>query len=137
MRYKFRAKPLNSEYYVYGNLSYDVDGNPHIRYFNKNGVYVVESVEPDSIGEYLGFADKNGKDVFSGDKVKFVFSRCYDEEYQNIVGVVQRDYLGTYVLRAVNEEYPQAGHAYYLKDAYDLEARYKDKVCHVGAITVL
>lgn len=136
--YKFRGKSLNSDHYVYGDLTYSANGSAYINYFNVCDDRIAKSVTLKSIGQYLGFVDKNGKEVFSGDRVKLIYRKSYDEEAQVVIGVIQRDFIGTYVLMPVDDNFPQAGHAYYLKDVYDLDVSYDDKkVPHVAGVTVI
>ena len=94
----------------YGALTFDDNGTPYICY-NEDGVFHRERVN--HAAKYLGFADKNGKDVFNCDKVELIYSTSYDEERIKLVGFARCDYLGTYVFVPV-EEGSDMGHAYYL-----------------------
>ena len=117
----------------YGALTFDDNGAPYICY-NEDGVFHRERVN--HAAKYLGFADKNGKDVFNGDKVELIYSTSYDEERIKLVGFARCDYLGTYVFVPV-EEGSDMGHAYYLCKVYGLGVKYVNGVPWVGAVTLL
>ena len=117
----------------YGALTFDDNGTPYICY-NEDGVFHRERVN--HAAQYLGFADKNGKDVFNCDKVELIYSTSYDEERIKLVGFARCDYLGTYVFVPV-EEGSDMGHAYYLCKVYELGVKYVNGVPWVGAVTLL
>ena len=117
----------------YGTLTFDDNGTPYICY-NEDGVFHRERVN--HAAKYLGFADKNGKDVFNCDKVELIYSTSYDEERIKLVGFARCDYLGTYVFVPV-EEGCDMGHAYYLCEVYGFGVKYVNGVPWVGAVTLL
>ena len=117
----------------YGALTFDDNGTPYICY-NEDGVFHRERVN--HAAKYLGFADKNGKDVFNCDKVELIYSTSYDEERIKLVGFARCDYLGTYVFVPV-EEGSDMGHAYYLCKVYGLGVKYVNGVPWGGAVTLL
>lgn len=65
---KFRAKKINSNDWVYGNLL-ERFGMTLIHYV-KNGLVVYEEVYKDTIGQFINEKDENGIDIYEDDYIK-------------------------------------------------------------------
>lgn len=122
----FRGKRLDNGEWVYGDLEYNRMKNiARIHTYDEEGEYLMQHlVEPESVGQFTGLTDKNGKDIYEGDIIRLDSHAWLDwKEFDGVNAEIVYD-NGTFEARWKN---PDAGKPYPFQnpdDEEDVEAEY-------------
>ncbi|PHF00520.1 hypothetical protein COF76_08050 [Bacillus wiedmannii] len=110
---KFRGRKINSTEWVCGDLRKTQNGNVGI---SVNGrLYIVDA---ETVGQYTGLTDKNAREIYEGDILKYGYIVTYIDgsDTENLgmdIGFYsQRDDFESWALLEVGAEYEVIGNIY-------------------------
>ena len=93
---KFRGKRLDNGEWLFGDLMHDNFGGRYIYPIECDNLYKKNAVLPETVGQFTGLRDYDGKEIFEGDIVKCCYmipewgwSGGAEEKEEEVIGAVE------------------------------------------------
>lgn len=101
---KFRGKSIYGNIWVYGNLIHSK------RFSGCSNEYRIHDIDtglehdviPETIGQFTGLKDKNGKEIFEGDYIK-ISGGLRLEFYPDNGQIIFNNHTASFVMKALND----------------------------------
>lgn len=104
---KFRGQRSDNGQWVYGSLVY-YSKNSLAIFTLKNGGHDVNIVKPETVGQFTGLYDKNGKEIYEGDFDKY---NCFVNYYRGAF-ILEKKNSDSWCLLSGVEDFEVIGNIY-------------------------